>query len=278
MNCRACDQPDQFRRFTAREMMFGWRHAFEYAECLACGTIQIVTTPPNLSDYYPADYYSLSVAPAPPRPASFVRRIFARCLMHGPAAGWLTRRLSLRYPFFGWARASRASVHSAILDVGCGSGRLLRRMQRSGFTNLQGVDPYAPGDIAEPGFRLRRAELQSVEGRFDLIILSHVLEHLSDPVATLAMARRRLSADGTILARVPVAGSQLAREYGPDWFQSRSAPPSRSSKRAGNALHRRTRRTACRPPRIRQHRGVILDERELPAGHSHATGSQTAPR
>jgi SAM-dependent methyltransferase len=218
MTCKACGNTQRFRLFAAREMMFGWRHPFEYAECLDCGTIEIVKVPDNLGDYYPSDYYSLAQAGETRRPSSFFRSRATRFLLEAPGVDWINRRLGLRYPFLNWARTSGNGQDSAYLDVGCGAGRLLRRMQQCGFTNLRGVDPYAPNEVSEPGLKIERAELASVVGKFDLIILSHVLEHLADPVATLATARGLLNPKGTILARVPVAGSKLAQEYGPHWF------------------------------------------------------------
>src|ERR1035437_7031383 len=135
MNCRACCHSAEFRIFVAREMMFGWRHEFKYAECPSCGTIQIIEPPPNLSDYYPSDYYSLSSEVAPRRSSSPMHRLFCRVLLGTPGSGVITRRLALSYPFLEWARITKVGSDSAILDVGCGNGRLLRRMQRCGFTN-----------------------------------------------------------------------------------------------------------------------------------------------
>jgi SAM-dependent methyltransferase len=218
MICRACDNTQRFRIFSAKEMMFGWRHSFDYAECLDCGTIEIVKIPANLGDYYPKDYYSLSADGGSGGRPSLARKIATRFLLKAPGTGWITRKLSLRYPFLDWARLSGNGPDSAYLDVGCGGGRLLRRMQRCGFTNLRGVDPYAPQAVTERGFKIDQAELESVQGKFDLIILSHVLEHLADPVATLVTARGLLNPKGTILARVPVAGSKVAQDYGPHWF------------------------------------------------------------
>ena len=218
MTCKACGNTQRFRIFATREMMFGWRHSFDYAECLECGTIEIVKIPENLGDYYPSDYYSLAQAGENRRHPSLLRGLATWFLLKAPGVDWIARRLSLRYPFLSWARTTRNDQGSAYLDVGCGGGRLLRRMQQCGFTNLRGVDPYAPHEVSEPGFKIERAELKSVTGKFDLIILSHVLEHLADPVATLATARGLLNPKGTILARVPVAGSKVAQEYGPNWF------------------------------------------------------------
>jgi SAM-dependent methyltransferase len=109
-------------------------------------------------------------------------------------------------------------LDSAILDVGCGSGDLLRRMQRYGFTRLTGVDPYAPEDIAEANFKIVKGELSEVDGKFDLIMAHHVLEHMQDPFRALTSIRERLTKGGRILVRTPLAGSYAYRHYGPHWF------------------------------------------------------------
>jgi hypothetical protein len=59
--CRICRNSDRNRIHRAREMMFGTRDQFDYLECAVCGTIQIREIP-DLSCYYPKDYYSLDEA------------------------------------------------------------------------------------------------------------------------------------------------------------------------------------------------------------------------
>lgn len=218
MACRSCGVRGLFNTLATREMMFGLKHPVEYAECPTCGSLQIVNIPENLGDYYPADYYSLSVNSSPPKPSSPWRRALAHLLVETPGLSGLSKNLGLKYPFLSWARTAGAKLDSGVLDIGCGSGRLLRRMQRSGFQKLQGVDPYAPQEFDEPGFKIQKAELEAVKGSFGLIIISHVLEHVPEPVEMLRRAKKLLSPGGAILVRVPVAGSHVAREFGPDWF------------------------------------------------------------
>jgi SAM-dependent methyltransferase len=201
-------------------MLLGWRHPFEYGECPQCGSLQIRKIPPNLPDYYPANYISLSSLPVRSRKAWPGRSAVANWLLQSRSApaAWVVRHVRRKHPFFHWCRMAGAGLDSRILDVGCGNGGLLRRMQRYGFRHLTGVDPYAPKEADEPGFRVRRTELEAVEGPYDLIMLHHVLEHLADPQRSLQEARARLSRPGRILVRIPVAGSQSHRLYGADWF------------------------------------------------------------
>ena len=209
-----------FRTFMAREMMFGWRDRFTYCECPRCGSVHIAQVPADLARFYPSNYYSLVPSDGRQVWMRWLQRAWAAWLIksRGRLAGEIARRVARKHPIFHWARLGRARFDSEILDVGCGSGGLLRRMQQFGFTRLTGVDPYLAAEIDEPGLRIFRAELAAVKGNFDLIMMHHVLEHLADPAAALKQARERLRAGGRILVRVPVAGSFAYREYGADWY------------------------------------------------------------
>ena len=218
MQCRACGREDAFRRFNAREMLFGWRHQVEYGECPHCGSIQIVTIPANLGDYYPAGYYSLQAPPVRGKRPGLLRRAWARWLLRSPGAGAVARGMRRKYPFFHWCRVAGCGLDAQILDVGCGSGGLLRRLQRYGFSHLTGVDPYTSIEADETGFRVMRAELTALGGGYDLIMMHHVLEHLPDPKRSLEELRARLAPGGRLLVRIPVAGSETCRLYGADWF------------------------------------------------------------
>ena len=90
--CRICNNLAGNEIFTAREMMFGTSDEFDYFECARCGCLQIGTIPPDLSPYYPPEYYSFSL----PRPVA-LKRYFQR--QHGRftlgksgALGWLLNR------------------------------------------------------------------------------------------------------------------------------------------------------------------------------------------
>jgi len=52
------------------------------------------------------------------------------------------------------------------------------------------------------------------EDSFDLVLMSHVIEHVHDPLATLAEIRRILRAGGTLVVTTPNAGSWGHRRFG----------------------------------------------------------------
>lgn len=77
-----------------------------------------------------------------------------------------------------------------ILDVGCGAGGLVDVLYRMGFYNANGIDPAAP-DSEDPDNRIRCGSLQDVTPGHDVVILSHVLEHVCDVKGLLSNLREQ---------------------------------------------------------------------------------------
>lgn len=94
-----------------------------------------------------------------------------------------------------------------ILDVGCGSGGVMRMLQRYGQT--VGLDPAAP----PLGIAQRRGQRLLVQGdglrlpfadeSFDLVSALDVIEHMADDSAALAGIHRVLAPGGHLLVTVP---------------------------------------------------------------------------
>ncbi|HSX38556.1 MAG TPA: methyltransferase domain-containing protein [Chlamydiales bacterium] len=92
-----------------------------------------------------------------------------------------------------------------ILDVGCGTGRLVEEFDRQGFTAV-GIDPQPKG------FARRRSTLRFMQAKaeqlpfpdhsFDAVILADVLEHLEEE-KPLTEAFRVLVSGGILLLTVP---------------------------------------------------------------------------
>jgi 2-polyprenyl-3-methyl-5-hydroxy-6-metoxy-1,4-benzoquinol methylase len=105
-----------------------------------------------------------------------------------------------------------ASRELRILDVGCASGTLLALLSAAGFSDVQGIDPSSSAVYCARRLGQRAwvgdldAPLPAELGRFDVVILSHVLEHLRQPRAARAHLCEALRPGALVLyAEVPDA-------------------------------------------------------------------------
>jgi SAM-dependent methyltransferase len=219
-SCRICRNATGNRDFPARVMMLGLRDRFDYLECGRCGALQIREVPADLSRYYAPPYYSFQPArPAPPVKRWLRRRLASHALGRLDPLGALMTRLGAGAALLRGFRTAGVDRTARVLDVGAGAGQTLFMFRDYGFRDLSGVDPYLDTDVSyDNGVTVRRAGLEDVDGRYDLIMFHHSFEHVPDPAATLAAARDRLAPGGRILIRMPVAAESW-RVYGPDWVE-----------------------------------------------------------
>ena len=86
-----------------------------------------------------------------------------------------------------------------LVEVGCGKGYFLERLQALGFA-VTGLDPAYEG--SNPA--IRRQYFDAASGiRADGIVLRHVLEHVREPLAFLAQLCRANAGHGRIYIEVP---------------------------------------------------------------------------
>jgi SAM-dependent methyltransferase len=110
----------------------------------------------------------------------------------------ILRQLDALVPEEGWHR---------ILDVGCGDGVTLGELAKFG-KEVEGleVDPAIVSPAIARQYRIHIGMLDEEfrpEGKFDLITMLDVLEHIQDPVAALSRCRDILAPGGSLLITVP---------------------------------------------------------------------------
>lgn len=95
-----------------------------------------------------------------------------------------------------------------MLDLGCGDGIVLHLAQRDGW-EVHGVELY-PEQVAlvrkTLGLDVETSDIESYQGTpasWDAVVLTHVLEHLPDPVAALRKIRDLLKPDGIGVLEFP---------------------------------------------------------------------------
>ncbi len=108
---------------------------------------------------------------------------------------------------------------SRVLDFGSGDGNFLRRTSREGWVSFGVEASFLPDNKAPGGYEVFTS-LDAVRGRgpFDAITLWHVLEHLTDPLATVRELEGMLAPRGVIVIAVPDAEGVQARTLGADWM------------------------------------------------------------
>jgi SAM-dependent methyltransferase len=200
--------------------MFGSGEVFRYFQCARCGCLQIGEFPPDLSRYYPEDYYSYQ--PGPPAGRIRGRLIGLRNRYAVWSRGLLGRLLYARRPnpVLRCLWRLPLGTDARILDVGCGSGAGLRSLQELGFRNLLGIDPLNRQDLEHPGgLKVLKRTIHELEGQWDLVMFHHSFEHVPDPAETLLSASRLLSPAGHCVIRTPTVSSDAWEHYRAEWVQ-----------------------------------------------------------
>ena len=102
----------------------------------------------------------------------------------------------------------RLAEKGGLLDLGCGNGAFLRAAAKAlpgwSFSGSEWDDKYREQMERIPGFKaLHLGPWEKIPGRYDVISLIHVLEHIPAPVAALEIIRGKLAPGGLLLIEVP---------------------------------------------------------------------------
>ena len=174
------------------------KQGIDYSECRSCGfRFSSPAVNPNLSNVitdYEAAYLGY-LAPDPSDAANFA---------------------SLRH----WMERFRPLQGSRILDVGAGSGKLVRALLSCGAA-AEGLEPsralfdhFLAGDAA---FTCDMLGSFRQSPPFDVITAFDVIEHVADPVPFLADISTLLKPGGFFFVSTPDVDSVMAKIFGKLW-------------------------------------------------------------
>jgi SAM-dependent methyltransferase len=212
MVCRICNSNCNQLSLRLKEMMFGTAEEFDYFICNNCLTIQILSIPSNSAQYYPDNYYSFN---SPIKGRHFLKKI----------KQILVNILSLlkgdyyEIPEFSGFGITYKDRNKAILDIGCGDGRLLFEMRDWSFRNLTGIDPLIKKNYSGNSIKLLNIPPEEIEGMYDIIMSHHSLEHMPDPNMFFRIIHEHLKPTGKLILRIPIYPNYIWDKYSVRWIQ-----------------------------------------------------------
>lgn len=220
MQCRICGNQQNNQEYIVQEMMLGYRDVFSYFQCSMCDCLQIENIPSDISKYYSNDYFSYKSVSK----LNIIERV-VKNLRNKYAVfnrGIIGKLLYAKYPAIEYKALSNLPINKDhnILDVGCGAGIFLHSLREIGFKNLLGIDPYNEKDIVYGnGLRIQKKNIEEVQGKWDLIMFHHSLEHIPDQEKILKAAFDLLEPGGYCIIRIPTVSSYAWKNYGMKWVQ-----------------------------------------------------------
>jgi SAM-dependent methyltransferase len=174
---------------------------FAYVRCGDCGLVQMNPQPSadgiarRYRDTFGADYLSYELA----NEGAFLQ---LQLLALNDSRFWtLEKQLLIR------------GEAPALLDVGCATGALILRMRERGW-RVTGVEisPSAEYARRERGLDVRGIPLEEnhfPSASFDIVLASHLIEHLNDPGSFVREVKRILKSGGRLFITTPnIAGFQ----------------------------------------------------------------------
>jgi 2-polyprenyl-3-methyl-5-hydroxy-6-metoxy-1,4-benzoquinol methylase len=185
MQCALCEN-DNFEIISTSDAKSSEK--LEVSLCKICGLVQQTPIPSSdeLKIYYSHNYrveYKQTYTPKP-------KHIFR-------AAKAAMKRIN----FLSESKISTGKL----LDIGAGGGEFTYLSQKVGFVS-QGIEPnmgYSEYAKNEYDCDIRQGELGDIEGKYDVITIFHVLEHLSSPIKAFERLHRLLEEQGNLLVEVP---------------------------------------------------------------------------
>ena len=241
-HCLYCQKPGTQLYAGLRDRLFGAPGVWGFLQCPECQLVWLNPrpVPEDLGKVY-VTYYTHNTKDNLSGLAALRNR--TRLALYSAVSGY-----SVLAKGWGWRQFGRAlslvptlkerarlglmcldsGKKGRLLDVGCGSGYFLGIMRDAGWDVL-GVDKdAAAADVARElyGVRVAVGTLQEAKlpaQSFDAVTLSHVIEHVVDPIGLLTECARVLKPGGKLVVLTPNVKS-LAHEIFRDSWRGLEPP------------------------------------------------------
>ncbi|MBN1271859.1 MAG: class I SAM-dependent methyltransferase [Candidatus Aminicenantes bacterium] len=193
-SCNLCRAKDTSLLFKGRDRFHSIPGTYHFVRCHQCGLMYLdpMPTSKELERHYPVDYIPYSKA------IDDETNLLTR---------W-DRRYGM-YKRYRVVTQVAGREPGRVLDVGCATGNFLDAMRRYGGWQPVGVEPnrqasiYARERLGLEVFTGTLEEAGFEDNSFDVVTMWDVLEHVTDPQATLQEVARVLRIGGILVMSLP---------------------------------------------------------------------------
>jgi 2-polyprenyl-3-methyl-5-hydroxy-6-metoxy-1,4-benzoquinol methylase len=178
------------------------KESFELLECFCCGLIHTNPQPAEteIGRYYKSDAYVSHTD---------TKKGLINSLYHIARKWTLFKKSSLIKEYH---------IKASLLDIGCGTGYFAEFMTEKGFkVDVLEPDAEAAKQAEQKLNKKPFSSLHEITGKYKVITMWHVFEHVHDINKTFESLNSLLDKDGILVIAVPNPESPDAKLYKSDW-------------------------------------------------------------
>ena len=109
-------------------------------------------------------------------------------------------------------------LNGRVLDIGFGDAGFMENARAMGWQVVgTDFDPQVVESARRRGFQVHLGTIDEVDGPFEVITMSHVIEHVHDPVSVLRACHRLLAPGGILWLETPNIKAAGLRRFGRHW-------------------------------------------------------------
>lgn len=108
------------------------------------------------------------------------------------------------------------SISNQVIDYGCGTGKIVKSLRSLGF-NIYGFEPDTKVESTYKSSYIYNNLEECAKKCFDIMLLNHVIEHISATDVFFSFLENRLSVNGKLIVRTPNARSILRCAFKENW-------------------------------------------------------------
>lgn len=212
IKCNLCNSNETKLLFKVKDRLHRIDECeFRLVKCTQCGLVYINPQPTaeELVKYYPDEYAPYNTV---------------EILKYGPMARWFKSVVCKKKYDTGQENKVLDQTVKKYLDFGCGGGDLMAHAQKN-HPNwiIEGLDnnEFACQQARAKGFITHYGSVEKIElpkSYYDIINVSHVIEHLADPMSILLRLKDLMKTGGEILVSTPNFDSWAARAFKTYWY------------------------------------------------------------